>query len=146
MAKAQKIQFKILNLQVKEKASDWMLKIKTLFDSIPEAKRSYKANIKVNDNYFDAKIDVLNMKIDERERNPDMFGDGKKSIASLQKDIAKVQSEREAAEELEIDEFDADVALADFDKNILLFKIPDSIIEDIIKIRQNVEAYIVELK
>ena len=145
MAKEQKLKFKIVNLSVKDKVMDWSMKIKALF-GVTEAKRNYKVNVQVDDEYFDKKIDTIQKKITERKSNPDMFDDYKASVKTLEKDIDKINEERADAEALEIQEFEAVVASADFDKNTLVFQIPQDRVEEIIKIRQNIEAYLVVLK
>ena len=145
MSKEQKMKFKIINLSVKDKELSWTMRIKALF-GIGEARAKYKMSIQVDDEYFDKKIDVIQHKINERKSNPDMFGDFKSSVKGLEKDIDKVNADRTDAEELEIPEFEVAVVTADFVAGKLALQIPEDRVEDVIKIRKQVEAYVVNLK
>jgi len=75
-----------------------------------------------------------------------MFEDYKATIKSLKENIEGVKTSQKEAEELEIDDFSVVVSQVDFSKDTLLLEIPEEVVGDIIKLRHDVEAYVVNLK
>lgn len=145
MEKQSNIKFKIVNLSAKDKQMDWTLKIKAI-SGITEAKKTYKINIRVDEEYFSRKIEAIEIKIEDRRKNPDMFGDSKSSIKNLEQDIKNIETDQKDCEELEILDFDATTVSASFKDGVLIINIPEDKIEEIIKIRHRVEAFVVNLK
>lgn len=75
-----------------------------------------------------------------------MFEDYKKTLKSLEDNIDQVDIDRKELAELEISEFSALVNMVDFSKGILTLEIYEDVIGEIIKIRHDVEAFVVNLK
>jgi len=121
------------------------MKIKSPF-GLTEAKCGYSINISIDEEYFAQRVEELNNKIKNAEAKPDMFEDYKGTIQSLKDNIKGVELDKKEAEELEIEDFTATVSQVDFSKDTLLLEIPEEVVADIIKLRHNVEAYVVNLK
>lgn len=145
MAKAKTFKFKIIALSANDKAINWVMKLKSEFGLV-EAKCRYKLSITIDEDYFVDKINSFENKIKNIEAKPDMFDDYKASIKSLKDDIAEIKVNKALLGDLVIDDFEAAVSMADFSKDVLTFEIPEDVINEIIKLRHDVEAFVVGLK
>jgi len=144
-AKKQQMKFKILSLSANDKAKDWVMKIQNT-EELPEAKRSYSINIKVDDQYFKDKIQKKNDEAKRIEEKPDMFADYKNKLIEIADEIQEIKEEKAEASEFEIKDFAAIVKKADFESDVLFLEIPEKVITDIINLRHNVDCYVVNLK
>jgi|GEM_PF-3122315 len=144
-AKKQQMKFKILSLSANDKAKDWVMKIQNT-EELPEAKRSYSINIKVDDQYFKDKIQKKNDEAKRIEEKPDMFADYKNKLIEIAGEIQEIKEEKAEASEFEIKDFAAIVKKADFESDVLFLEIPEKVITDIINLRHNVDCYVVNLK
>ena len=144
-AKKQQMKFKILSLSANDKAKDWVMKIQNT-EELPEAKRSYSINIKVDDQYFKDKIQKKNDAAKRIEEKPDMFADYKHKLIEVADEIQEIKEEKAEASEFEIKDFAAIVKKADFESDVLFLEIPEKVITDIINLRHNVDCYVVNLK
>lgn len=144
-AKKQQMKFKILSLSANDKAKDWVMKIQNT-EELPEAKRSYSINIKVDDQYFKDKIQKKNDEAKRIEEKPDMFADYKHKLIEVADEIQEIKEEKAEASEFEIKDFAAIVKKADFESDVLFLEIPEKVITDIINLRHNVDCYVVNLK
>lgn len=148
MAKTQEKQtmkFKIIALSANDKATEWTMKIKNP-DGLAEAKCQYAINIKIDDDFFAKKIDEKKQEIKDAEAEPDLFNDFKAAIKELNNEIKAIEAEKKSLDKLSIPDFNARVTQADFTKSTFILEIPESVIMNIINIRHNVEAFVVELK
>ena len=143
--KKQQMKFKILSLSANDKAKDWVMKIQNT-EELPEAKRSYSINIKVDDQYFKDKIQKKNDEAKRIEEKPDMFADYKNKLIEIAGEIQEIKEEKAEASEFEIKDFAAIVKKADFESDVLFLEIPEKVITDIINLRHNVDCYVVNLK
>lgn len=145
MAKAKNIKFKIISLSTSDKDDGWVMKIKNP-DGIIQAKNGYGISIIIDQDYFADKVQDLENRIEDVKAKPDMFEDYKKTLKSLEDNIDQVDIDRKELAELEISEFSALVNMVDFSKGILTLEIYEDVIGEIIKIRHDVEAFVVNLK
>lgn len=145
MAKEKTMKFKILALAANDKATEWAIKIKSPF-GITEAKCQYAIKIEVDDAYFAERVSEIERKIKDVEAKPDMFDDYKATIKSLNENIKGIEADKKAFSELEIDEFSATCTVADFSKDTLVLEIPEQVVPEIIKLRHDVEAFVVALR
>lgn len=145
MAKEKKMKFKIIALSANDKATDWVMKIKSPF-GLTEARCNYSINIEIDEEYFANKISSIESKIKDVEAKPDMFEDYKTTLKSLKENIEGVKEEKETLKGMEIDEFAVVVEQVDFAKDILTLEIPEEVVADLIKLRHDVEAFVVNLK
>lgn len=146
MAKDIKMKFKLLSLSVGEGDSQWTFKIKSI-DGFTDIKQLYHVNILVDNEYFDFQVKDIDNQIQKCVDKPDMFEDWKKTKSSLEVNRAGIEEARADAKGLEIEnDFDGWVEVADFNKGVLTISVPEEVIPDIIQIRNNIEAYLVNLK
>jgi len=145
MAKETKMKFKILALSANDKAIEWAMKLKNPH-GLTEALCQYQVSISVDDEYFANQVVDLENQIKNAESKPDMFEDFKATVRSLKDNIKGVEVEKKSFEELEIPEFFGVVGVADFSKDTMILSVPEEIVPALIKIRHNVEAFIVNLK
>jgi hypothetical protein len=148
MSKETKMKFKILALSANDKATEWAIKLKATF-GLSEAKRKYQVGILVDDEHFAEKVSKIEEEITNAKATPDLFEDFKSTIKSLEMDIKKVEKEKKDFEALiskSLADFQGIVAVADFDKDTFIINVPESIVPDLINIRHNVDAFMVNLK
>lgn len=100
----------------------------------------------IDEEYFAEKINDINEEITKTEANPDMFEDFKTTVRSLKDNIKIIENEKKDFEAMEIEEFAGRVEQVDFTKDTMVLTIPEAIVPDLIKLRHNVEAFVVDLK
>lgn len=148
MAKETKMKFKILALSANDKATEWAIKIKSV-DGLTEAKSGYKIGIEIDEDYFAEQVADIEREISSAEAKPDLFDDVATTIRSLKdniKGIAKDKKNFEALLSNTLADFSGRVDVADFSKDTLIIAVPESIVADLINIRHNVNAFVVNLK
>ena len=145
MAKANKIKFKIIALSANDKATDWVMKLKSPF-GIDKSKKEYMVGVEIDKAYFKEKIKRHQSKIDDIKAKPDMFDDYKKSIKSLEENIEGVKEREEELTMLQIAEFSVKTSNVDYDKAIFTLKIPEDVVANIIELRHDVKAFFVNMK
>lgn len=148
MAKETKMKFKILALSANDKATEWAIKIKSV-DGLTEAKWSYKIGIEIDEEYFAKQVDDLENEIKSVEAKPDLFDDSATTIRSLKDNIKEVAKDKKNFEALlakSLAEFGGRVDIADFNKDTMVIAVPENIVADLINIRHNVNAFVVNLK
>lgn len=143
--KETKMKFKLLGISVDEKSLDWTVKIKSL-DVVEVVKSSYMMTIVIDESYFQEKIDEINEHIEEIEKEPDLFDNAEKEIKASKKAISDVESCREELRKKETGEFGAEVKVVDFDKDLLTLTIPEENLLQVVAIRKDIDAFIVNLK
>ena len=143
MAKTQ-MKFKMKNIGVEDNRPEWTIKLKSVF-GIDEAKSIYDASIEVDQAHFASKIDEINQRILETQKKPDMFDNGEEMIKEYKKQIKEIEKEQKFAEQMEVVDFKGSVSTVDFDKGLMTLSVVEDVALAIVKIRNNFEAYILNL-
>lgn len=143
--KETKLKFKIAGISVDEKSLDWTVKIKSL-DCLSAVRNSYAMSIVIDEDYFADRIGDLKAHISRVEKEPDLFDNAKNEIANTKDSIKAVEDEKEELRKKETGEFVAVVHSADFDKDILTITLPEENLLQVVAIRRDAEAFIVNLK
>lgn len=145
MAKANKIKFKIMALSANDKATDWVMKLKSPF-GIDKSKKEYMVGVEIDKEYFKEKIRGHQSKIDDIKAKPDMFDDYKKSIKSLEANIEGVKDREAELTLLQIAEFCVTTSQVDYKKAMFTLEIPEEVVASIIELRHDVKAFFVKMK
>lgn len=106
----------------------------------------YTMSIIIDEEYFEDKIGELKNHIARVEKEPDLFDNAKNEIANTKERIKEAEAEKEELRKKETGEFVAIVHSADFDKDMLTITLPEENLLQVVAIRKDSEAFIVNLK
>lgn len=138
------MKFKMKSIGVEGNRPEWTIKLKSVF-GIDEAKRIYTASIEVDQEHFASRIDEVNQRILQAEKQPDMFDDSKASIKEYKNQIKDIEREKAEAEAMEIENFGTSASIVDFEKGLMTLSVVEEVALGIVKIRNNFDAYILNL-